>query len=92
MVIIFVKLCILLGGFCAEFVTQPLSIERKAKKVTKKRQQASELERDHPYITSAKVLGGWVWKMPVWLTLSPVFILTEWVSGAEKVQKYADII
>ena len=85
MVIIFVKLCILLGGFCAEFVTQPLSIERKAKKVTKKRQQASELERDHSCITSGKVLGGWVWKMPVWLTLSTVFILTEWVSGAEKV-------
>ena len=47
MVIILVKLCILLVGFCAEFVTQLLSVERKAKKVTKKRQQASELKRDH---------------------------------------------
>jgi hypothetical protein len=77
MVIILVKLCILLVGFCAEFVTQLLSVERKAKKVTKKRQQASELKRDHPYITSAKGLGGWIWKMQVWLTLSTVFILTE---------------
>ena len=81
-----------IGGLLCRICHATFVYRTQSQKGNKKRQQASELERDHPYITSAKVLGGWVWKMPVWLTLSPVFILTEWVSGAEKVQKYADII
>ena len=81
-----------IGGLLCRICHATFVYRTQSQKGNKKRQQASELERDHSYITSAKVLGGWVWKMPVWLTLSTVFILTEWVSGAEKVQKYADII
>ena len=58
MVIIFVKLCILLGGFCAEFVTQPLSIERKAKKVTKKGSRQVSLKGTIPILRQQKVWVG----------------------------------
>ena len=54
MVIIFVKLCILLGGFCTEFVTQPLSIERKAKKVTKKGSRQVSLKGTIPILRQQK--------------------------------------
>ena len=39
--------------------------------------------RDHPYITSAKGLEGWVGseKLQFWLTFSTVFTLKYWVSG-----------
>ena len=43
---------------------------------------------------SAKGLqGGWGWKMVIFADVhSTVFMLTYWVGGLEKVQKYADVI
>ena len=46
--------------------------------------------RDHPYITSAKGLGG-SRKWPVSLTFSTVFMLIRWVGGVQKGKKY-DVI
>ena len=68
MAIIFVKLCILLGGFCAEFVTQPLSIERKAKKVTKKGSRQVSLKGTIPILRQQKDWVGTLieifWRIP----------------------------
>ena len=51
--------------------------------------------RDHPYITSAKGLGG-CGKWPFLLMFSTVFMPIQWmggpVDGSEKVQTYADVI
>ena len=51
----------------------------------------SHVPMDHPFIMSAKGLGG-SRKWPVLLTFSTVFMLTLWVGGSEKVQNYADVI
>ena len=47
--------------------------------------------RDHSYITSAKVLGGFK-KWQFLLKFSTVFMLIWLVGGSEKVQKCADVI
>ena len=49
---------------------------------------------DHPNITSAKdLMVGWVGlEMPVSLTFSTVFMLTEGVGGSEKAQHYDDVV
>ena len=41
-------------GFCAEFVAQPLSIERKAKKVTKKGSRQVSLKGTIPILRQQK--------------------------------------
>ena len=46
---------------------------------------------DHPYIMSAKGLGGWVQKMAM-LADVQYYIYADIVGGSEKVKKYADII
>ena len=50
---------------------------------------------DHPYITSAKELGGWVQKKSIFGDVQ-FFIYADivggWVGGSEKIQKYADVI
>ena len=66
-----------IGGLLYRICHATFVYRTQSQKGNKKRQQASELERDHSYITSAKGLGGWVWKMPAWLMLSAVFILTK---------------
>ena len=50
--------------------------------------------RGHPYITSAKVLVGWVGleNGPFLLTFITVFMLIRWMGGVQKGQKYADVI
>ena len=58
--------------------------------------------RGHPYITSAKELGGWgkdhssSWvgskKLQFLLTFSTIYVGLGWVSGSEKVKKCADVI
>ena len=47
--------------------------------------------RDHPYITSTKGLGGWVWKMIIFADVQHC-IHAAIVVGSDKVQKYADVI
>ena len=47
--------------------------------------------RDHPYITSAKGLGGWVPKMAVFADVQ-YCIYADIVGGSEKVPKYVDVI
>ena len=51
----------------------------------------AELPRDHPYITSAKGLGGWGQKMAIFADVQ-YSIYADIVGGSEKVQKYADVI
>ena len=41
--------------------------------------------RDHPYITTAEELGGWVCKMAIFADVQ-YFIYAEIVGGSEKVQ------
>ena len=53
--------------------------------------------RDHPYITSAKGLGGWVQKMAIFADVQYCIYAdivggSEIAGGSEKVQKYGDII
>ena len=48
--------------------------------------------RNHPYITSAKGLGGWVWKMANFSDIQYcvyAVIVGGWV---KKIQNYADVI
>ena len=47
--------------------------------------------RDHPYITSAKGLGGWVQKTASFADVQ-YCIYADKVGGAQKGQKYADVI
>jgi hypothetical protein len=47
--------------------------------------------RDHPYITSAKRLGGWLWKMTIFADVH-LCIYADIMGGSGKVQKYADVI
>ena len=48
--------------------------------------------RDHPYITSAKGLGGWVQKMAIFADVQYCIYADTEVGGLEKVQTYADVI
>ena len=46
---------------------------------------------DHPYITSAKGLGGWGQKMVIFADVQ-YCTYVDIVGGSEKVQRYADVI
>ncbi len=46
---------------------------------------------DHPYITSAKGLGGSAWEMVIFADVY-YCIYADTVGGSEKVQKYAEIV
>ena len=48
-------------------------------------------DREHPYITSAKGLGGWVKKMAVFANVQ-YCVYIDIVGGSEQVQKCADVI
>ena len=48
-------------------------------------------QRDHPYIMSAKGLGGWCWEIAIFADIQ-YCIYADIVDGSEKVQKYADVI
>ena len=48
--------------------------------------------RDHPYITGG-IMAGWVSSKKLFLvTFNILFMLTYWMGGSEKVQKYAGSI
>jgi hypothetical protein len=47
--------------------------------------------RDHPYITSAKRLGGWDHIKVIFADVH-YFIYADIVGGSKKVQKYEDVI
>ena len=51
--------------------------------------EACQRVRNHPYNTSEKGLVGWVLKMAIFA--EAVFMLTLWLGGSEKGQKYADL-
>ena len=46
---------------------------------------------DHPYITSAKALGGWVLEIAIFADVQ-YCIYADIVGGSLKVDEYADII
>ena len=48
------------------------------------------VHRDHPYITSARGLGGWSWKMAIFADVH-YCIYADIVGESEKGQKYADV-
>jgi hypothetical protein len=51
------------------------------------------LIRDHPYITSANGLGGWVRKMAIFAAVQYyIYANVGWMGESEKVQKCADVI
>ena len=54
------------------------------------RWKSMALQRDHPYIMSAKGLGSEKWKFL--LTISTISAYVSRVGGSEKVQKCADVI